>query len=155
MNVDLQAKIPNNVNLGEDPVLQRALEHWHPQYMEWWRDMGPAGFQEDEIYLRTAIGVGKGTRVGLFLPSSRDWVVGWAAAGRVGALVMPFSTLYRAPELRTAARIGDVDTLGPLYEQLGDLLRRRFPGWTGYVLTGAPALARAQPSSRGAGVALT
>jgi 23S rRNA (guanine2445-N2)-methyltransferase / 23S rRNA (guanine2069-N7)-methyltransferase len=39
-------------------------------------------------------------------------------------------------------RLGDVDTLGPLYEQLGDLLRRRFPGWTGYVLTGAPALAK-------------
>jgi acyl-CoA synthetase (AMP-forming)/AMP-acid ligase II len=58
-----------------------------------------------------AIGVGKGTRVGLFLPSSRDWVVGWAAAGRIGALVMPFSTHYRAPELRTALRIGDVDTL--------------------------------------------
>jgi 23S rRNA (guanine2445-N2)-methyltransferase / 23S rRNA (guanine2069-N7)-methyltransferase len=39
-------------------------------------------------------------------------------------------------------RLGEVDRLGPLYEQLGDLLRRRFPGWTGYVLTGAPALAK-------------
>jgi 23S rRNA (guanine2445-N2)-methyltransferase / 23S rRNA (guanine2069-N7)-methyltransferase len=39
-------------------------------------------------------------------------------------------------------RLGDVAALGPLYEQLGDLLRRRFPGWTGYVLTGAPALAK-------------
>jgi 23S rRNA (guanine2445-N2)-methyltransferase / 23S rRNA (guanine2069-N7)-methyltransferase len=40
------------------------------------------------------------------------------------------------------ARLGEVDALGPLYEQLGDLLRRRFPGWTAYVLTGAPALAK-------------
>lgn len=39
-------------------------------------------------------------------------------------------------------RLGAVDQLGPLYEQLGDLLRRRFPGWVGYVLTGAPALAK-------------
>jgi 23S rRNA (guanine2445-N2)-methyltransferase / 23S rRNA (guanine2069-N7)-methyltransferase len=39
-------------------------------------------------------------------------------------------------------RLGDVEQLGPLYEQLGDLLRRRFPGWTGYVLTGEPALAK-------------
>jgi 23S rRNA (guanine2445-N2)-methyltransferase / 23S rRNA (guanine2069-N7)-methyltransferase len=40
------------------------------------------------------------------------------------------------------ARLGDVERLGRLYEQLGDLLRRRFPGWTGYVLTGTPALAK-------------
>lgn len=39
-------------------------------------------------------------------------------------------------------RLGEVEQLGPLYEQLGDLLRRRFPGWTGYVLTGAPSLAK-------------
>jgi 23S rRNA (guanine2445-N2)-methyltransferase / 23S rRNA (guanine2069-N7)-methyltransferase len=39
-------------------------------------------------------------------------------------------------------RLGDAETLAPLYAQLGDVLRRRFPGWTGYVLTGAPALAK-------------
>ena len=39
-------------------------------------------------------------------------------------------------------RLGEPAELGPLYEALGDLLRRRFPGWTGYVLTGAPALAK-------------
>ncbi len=60
MNVDLQARIPNNVNLADDPVLKRALEHWQPHYLEWWRDMGPSDFREDQIYLRTAIGVGKG-----------------------------------------------------------------------------------------------
>ena len=58
-----------------------------------------------------ALGVGKGTRVGLYLPSSRDWVVAWAAAGRIGALVMPFSTLYRGAELRQALRLGDVAML--------------------------------------------
>ena len=35
-------KIPNNVDLGRDRVLQRALEHWQPAYMGWWFDMGPA-----------------------------------------------------------------------------------------------------------------
>jgi 23S rRNA (guanine2445-N2)-methyltransferase / 23S rRNA (guanine2069-N7)-methyltransferase len=40
------------------------------------------------------------------------------------------------------ARLGEVEQLGPLYEQLGDLLRRRFPGWIGYVLTGTPTLAK-------------
>lgn len=39
-------------------------------------------------------------------------------------------------------RLGEVEQLAPLYAQLGDLLRRRFPGWTGYVLTGTPALAK-------------
>jgi len=32
------------------------------------------------------------------------------------------------------ARIGDVDSLVPLYRQLGDMLRHRFLGWTGWVL---------------------
>jgi 23S rRNA (guanine2445-N2)-methyltransferase / 23S rRNA (guanine2069-N7)-methyltransferase len=39
-------------------------------------------------------------------------------------------------------RLGDPSALAPLYAQLGDVLRRRFPGWTAYVLTGAPALAK-------------
>jgi len=39
-------------------------------------------------------------------------------------------------------RIGAAEGLEALYQQLGDLLRRRFPGWIGYVLTGAPALAK-------------
>ena len=48
-------KIPNNVNLSSDRKLQRALEQWQPSFIQWWRDMGPEGFQEDMVYLRTAI----------------------------------------------------------------------------------------------------
>jgi 23S rRNA (guanine2445-N2)-methyltransferase / 23S rRNA (guanine2069-N7)-methyltransferase len=33
-------------------------------------------------------------------------------------------------------RLGDPAALAELYAQLGDTLRRKFPGWTGYVLTG-------------------
>ncbi len=58
--VDLTAKIPNNVGLTDDRRLCRALEHWLPLYMEWWNDMGPAGFQTKDIYLRTAISVEAG-----------------------------------------------------------------------------------------------
>src|SRR5688572_3688482 len=50
-------KIPNNVNLSEDKKLQRALEEWQPNFLQWWQDMGPEGFQEDDIYLRTAVSV--------------------------------------------------------------------------------------------------
>jgi benzoyl-CoA 2,3-epoxidase subunit B len=51
-------KIPNNVNLSSNKRLQRALEHWQPKYVQWWRDMGPQGFQDHhQVYVRTAISV--------------------------------------------------------------------------------------------------
>ena len=55
--LELDAKIPNNVNLSGDAKLQRALEKWQPNYLKWWREMGPDGFQEDDVYLRTAVSV--------------------------------------------------------------------------------------------------
>ena len=35
----------------------KALEGWHPGYMNWWSDMGPEGFQQSLVYLRTAYSV--------------------------------------------------------------------------------------------------
>ncbi|MBO0722457.1 MAG: benzoyl-CoA 2,3-epoxidase subunit BoxB, partial [Blastocatellia bacterium] len=55
--MNLTDRIPNNVNLSGDVRLQRALEKWLPDYLDWWREMGPWGFQEKEIYLRTAVSV--------------------------------------------------------------------------------------------------
>jgi benzoyl-CoA 2,3-epoxidase subunit B len=55
--VDYDGMIPNNVGLNADPRLRRALESWHPGYLDWWRDRGPEGFQERLVYLRTAISV--------------------------------------------------------------------------------------------------
>ncbi len=52
-------KIPNNVNLSSDKKLQRALEAWQPNFISWWKEMGPAGFQTDDVYLRTAVDVGQ------------------------------------------------------------------------------------------------
>src|SRR6202166_1210627 len=56
-NVDYDALIPNNVALGQDERVKRALEKWHPGYLDWWNDMGPEGFQESLVYLRTAVSV--------------------------------------------------------------------------------------------------
>ena len=53
-----------------------------------------------------AHGVGKGTRVGLFYPNGTDWVLWWLAASRIGALVVPFSTLYAPGELAKGLRLG-------------------------------------------------
>ena len=55
--VDYNERIPNNVELATDPRVKRALEKWHPGYLDWWRDMGPEGFQTADVYLRTAVSV--------------------------------------------------------------------------------------------------
>lgn len=55
--VDYDGLIPNNVGLGDDLRVKHALEKWHPGYISWWNDMGPEGFQESLVYLRTAISV--------------------------------------------------------------------------------------------------
>ncbi|MBC8024276.1 MAG: benzoyl-CoA 2,3-epoxidase subunit BoxB [Burkholderiales bacterium] len=55
--IDYNERIPNNVNLAGDRTLQRALEHWQPNFVEWWKDMGPEGTHTHDVYLRTAVGV--------------------------------------------------------------------------------------------------
>src|ERR1044071_7243017 len=50
-------KIPNNVNLSSDKRLQRALEQWQPEFINWWKEMGPEGYQTKDVYLRTAVSV--------------------------------------------------------------------------------------------------
>ncbi len=54
MSIDYAERIPNNVRLSEDRRLQRALEAWQPRFLEWWKALGPEGFQAKDIYLRTA-----------------------------------------------------------------------------------------------------
>jgi benzoyl-CoA 2,3-epoxidase subunit B len=56
-SINYSEKIPNNVNLSEDRTLQRALEQWQPNFLSWWNDMGPDGFQNFDVYLRTAVSV--------------------------------------------------------------------------------------------------
>ncbi|WP_419918466.1 class I adenylate-forming enzyme family protein [Candidatus Poriferisocius sp.] len=58
-----------------------------------------------------AIGVGKGTRVGLLAPNSPDWIAAWLAIGRIGALGVLLNTYYRAKELDWVLRHGDVQVL--------------------------------------------
>src|SRR5215216_1443779 len=88
--MNLYDRIPNNVNLSEDKKLQRALEKWLPNYLDWWREMGPDGFQEKDVWLRTAVDVGSegwahfdyvkmpDYRWGIFLePAQPDAIVGF------------------------------------------------------------------------------
>src|ERR671916_401484 len=58
MSIDYSEKIPNNVDLAGNRKLQRALESWQPNFLNWWKTMGPAVPTED-VYLRTAVAVGR------------------------------------------------------------------------------------------------
>ena len=55
--INYSEKIPNNVDLGGDRTLQRALEQWQPNFINWWDDMGPEGTTDNDVYLRTAVSV--------------------------------------------------------------------------------------------------
>ncbi|UUZ75066.1 benzoyl-CoA 2,3-epoxidase subunit BoxB [Polaromonas sp. P1(28)-13] len=56
-SINYSEKIPNNVNLSEDRTLQRALEQWQPNFINWWDDIGPEGSTNSDVYLRTAVSV--------------------------------------------------------------------------------------------------
>jgi acyl-CoA synthetase (AMP-forming)/AMP-acid ligase II len=58
-----------------------------------------------------AAGVGKGTRMGVLMPNGPEWVLAWLAAARIGAIVVPINTFFKARELVWTLRHADVDTL--------------------------------------------
>ena len=57
MSINYTDRIPNNVDLGSNRTLQRAMEHWQPEFLKWWEDLGPKDFQVADVYLRTATSV--------------------------------------------------------------------------------------------------
>ena len=103
-DVDYDALIPNNVGLAADPKLQRALETWHPGYIDWWMSMGPQGFQMAEVYLRTAISVEK---------------EGWAKFGYVRMPEYRWGVLLAPQEENRKIAFG---------EHLGDPVWQEIPG---------------------------
>ena len=58
-----------------------------------------------------ARGVGKGTRVAIWMPNGPDWVIAWAAAARIGAWVVPFNTFYRPREVSWTLQHSDAHCL--------------------------------------------
>ena len=57
INVSYDTQIPNNVGLSSDKRVLKALEKWHPGYINWWNDLIPDSFQQSLVYLRTAVSV--------------------------------------------------------------------------------------------------
>jgi len=58
-----------------------------------------------------AAGAGPGTRVGILHPNSAQFVVGWLAAARIGAVSFPLSTFSTDTELASLLRGADIEVL--------------------------------------------
>ena len=97
MNVDYSTKIPNNVNLSEDRQVLKALEGWHPGYMNWWGDMGPEGFQQSLVYLRTAYSVDPRGWAKFDYVKMPDYRWGILLAPQEENRVIPFGQHYGEP----------------------------------------------------------
>ncbi len=110
MSINYSERIPNNVNLASDRTLQRALEHWQPRFLDWWKEMGPSDFAGNDVYLRTAVGVD---------------VEGWAS---YGAVKMPDYRwgIFLADAIPDR-RIGFGDMMGePVWQQVPGEFRSQF-----------------------------
>ena len=57
------------------------------------------------------LGVSKGTRVGILMPNRPDWLRCAFGVWRLGAVVVPINTLFRAPEIAHALHHADVTVL--------------------------------------------
>jgi benzoyl-CoA 2,3-epoxidase subunit B len=90
--VDYLERIPNNVNLRDDRRLLRALEEWQPRFLDWWKEMGPLGYQAKDVYLRTAVSV------------DRD---GWAQFGFVRMPEYRWGIFLAEPETDRRIAFGD------------------------------------------------
>src|ERR1700761_8639345 len=88
--IDYDGLIPNNVDLSSDQRVRKALETWHPGYIDWWKTMGPEGFQASSVYLRTAVGVGSEgwAKFGFVRMPEYRW--GILLAPKVEGRVIPF-----------------------------------------------------------------
>ena len=64
-------------------------------------------------------GVGKGTHVGLLAPNSPEWVIGWFAITRIGAVAVLLNTYSKATELSRAIRHSDQAQLLTVGSHLG------------------------------------
>ena len=88
--IDYDGLIPNNVGLAQDQRVRRALETWHPGYIDWWKTMGPEGFQNSPVFLRTAVGVGSDNWAKFDFVKMPDYRWGILLAPQVEGRVIPF-----------------------------------------------------------------
>jgi len=95
-----------------------------------------------------AFGIGKGTRIGLILPSDETFLVTWMAITRVGGIAVTISSLSTPAEIKRIAAHSDLhvlfaaphylhhDYVARIQEAFPAITRQRIP----YRMTDAPAL---------------
>jgi benzoyl-CoA 2,3-epoxidase subunit B len=93
MELNYQDRIPNNIDLGANRTLQRALEHWQPEFLNWWHGLGPSDFNAASVYLRTAISVD---------------TKGWATFGYVRMPEYRWGIFLAQPEGERTVGFGDM-----------------------------------------------
>jgi len=74
-----------------------------------WAELGAASRLAARKLL--SVGVGKGTRVGVLCPNRPEWLPIAFGALRLGAVLVPFSTLWKRDEIAYGLRHGDVQVL--------------------------------------------
>jgi benzoyl-CoA 2,3-dioxygenase component B len=100
--MNYQDRIPNNIELGANRTLQRALEHWQPAFLKWWHGLGPSDFNASDVYLRTATSVD---------------AKGWATYGFVRMPEYRWGIFLAEPD--PERRIGFGDNFGqPVWQQV-------------------------------------
>ena len=106
---------------------------------EWWRDL--CARRADDVCVRgddqnysfadierrasalarglLARGWGNGSHIGLLLHNGPEWIIGWLAIERIGAVAVTLSTLFAPPELLQTLEHADVEVLLSTRRYLG------------------------------------
>jgi len=97
------------------------------------------------------LGVGKGDKVGLWMPNIPEWVVAYFAIARIGAVVVPMNTRYKTHEVEyilddsEATTLFAVDSFAKIdYLRMIDEIRPKLPNLRNVIIVGgAPSAGHA------------
>ncbi|MGD9676567.1 MAG: AMP-binding protein, partial [Candidatus Bipolaricaulia bacterium] len=91
------------------------------------------------------LGVGKGEKVGLWMPNIPEWIVAYFAIARIGAVVVPMNTRYKTHEVEYILRNSEATTLfavdafvGIDYISMIGEIRSKLPNLKHVVIVGKP-----------------
>lgn len=134
------SELPESVRSDHLPTITEWLKWISGEYGDHTAVVGAGGSltyrQIEEQSQRVAEGllqrgVGKGSRIGLWLTNGTEWVLTWAAVSRIGAVAVPLSTFLSERELAKVARHADLQGLIVHRRLLGQdvptRLERAFP----------------------------
>jgi len=89
------------------------------------------------------LGVGRGDKVGLWMPNVPEWVIAYFATARIGAVVVPMNTRYKIHEVEYILRDSEATTLFAVdafaridYLKMIDEVRPKLPNLKRVVIVG-------------------